>query len=296
LIVPILEVRNLKKSFGAVAAVSDVSFSVAAGECFGLLGPNGAGKTTTLEILEGVQDASGGTILYKGVARSKEYSEEIGIQFQETSLPDFLTVRDVLTLFSSYYRNRRSIEEIVQVCALQEFLDRDTRKLSGGQRQRMLLGLALVNRPKLLFLDEPTTGLDPQARRNFWDLITKVKAEGTTVLLSTHYMDEAYRLCDRIIIMDHGKIIAEGSPKSLLSEHFRDSIVELPGTLSKDIDLGRWQEHSTRHEDVLTVVTHEVNDLIGHLLINQIDLRRLRVKEMSLEDLFIKLTGRDLRQ
>jgi ABC-2 type transport system ATP-binding protein len=225
---PVLEVRNLVKRYPGVTAVDGVSFAVPEGSCFGLLGPNGAGKTTTVEILEGILPPTAGEILYRGAPLGARFRQEAGIQFQSTALQDFLTVREHLRLFRSLYAQGLEVDELVRLCALEEFQHRDARKLSGGQRQRLLLAIALVNDPQVVFLDEPTTGLDPQARRNFWDLINRIKALGKTVLLTTHYMEEAYRLCDAIAIMDHGRIIAQGPPSRLLSEHFADVVLELP--------------------------------------------------------------------
>jgi len=184
----ILEVRDLVKRYPGVTAVDGIRFAVEGGECFGLLGPNGAGKTTTVEMMEGITAPSAGEVLYRGRPVDAHFRQEVGIQFQSTALQDFLTVRETLKLFRSFYTKGLDIEELVQMCTLQEYVDRDARKLSGGQRQRLLLALALVNDPEVLFLDEPTTGLDPQARRNFWDLIRAIKARHKTVILTTHYM------------------------------------------------------------------------------------------------------------
>ncbi len=215
----LLEVTQLVKKYPSILAVNGVSFSLKAGTCFGLLGPNGAGKTTTLEMIEGITRPTSGEIRFKGKPIDSEFREKIGIQFQSTSLPDFLTVREVLVLFRSFYRENAPLEELIELCSLGDYLDRDTKKISGGQRQRLLLALALVNHPDLVFLDEPTTGLDPQARRNFWDLVKRIRASGKTIFMSTHYMEEAEQLCDEIAIMDHGKIIAQGEPRSLLGHH-----------------------------------------------------------------------------
>ena len=215
----ILEVSHLVKKFPAVLAVNDVNFTLRAGTCFGLLGPNGAGKTTTLEMIEGITQPTSGEIKFKGKPIDSHFREKIGIQFQSTALPDFLTVREVLVLFKSFYRETVEIETLIELCSLQEFLNRDTHKISGGQRQRLLLAVALINNPDLVFLDEPTTGLDPQARRKFWDLVRTIRANGKTVIMSTHYMEEAEQLCDEIAIMDHGKLIAQGAPKDLLGYH-----------------------------------------------------------------------------
>ena len=181
-----LEARNIKKQYPGVLAVDGVSFSVPEGICFGLLGPNGAGKTTTVEIIEGVTSASSGEVYYYGEIAGAKFRQEAGIQFQNTALQDNITVRETIEMFRALYDRRADIDEIIEQCSLGELLDRDNRKLSGGQRQRLLLAVALVNRPRIIFLDEPTTGLDPQARRNFWDLVQSIRAGGATILLTTH--------------------------------------------------------------------------------------------------------------
>jgi ABC-2 type transport system ATP-binding protein len=216
----LLEARHLIKDYpGGVRAVADLSFQVQRGQCFGLLGPNGAGKTTTLEMLEGILPPTSGEMLFDGHPLDADYRERTGIQFQATALQDFQTVGEALAMFASLYRRRAPREELIELCHLGEILQRDTRRLSGGQRQRLLLAIALVNEPDLVFLDEPTTGLDPQARRNFWSLIETVRQDGTTIVLTTHYMEEAERLCDQIIIVDRGRLIAEGAPAELVRAH-----------------------------------------------------------------------------
>ncbi len=191
-----IEIRNLVKEFPGVRAVNDVSFDVPAGVCFGLLGPNGAGKTTTIEIMEGIAKPTSGEVLYRGEPLGRRFRAEAGIQFQSTALQDYLTVREQLRLFASLYAKTLPVEELVKLCALESILDRDARRLSGGQRQRLLLAIALVNDPSVLFLDEPTTGMDPQARRRFWDLVHAIMDRGKTILVTTHYMEEAYVLCN----------------------------------------------------------------------------------------------------
>ena len=223
----ILEVKDLVKRFPGVDAVAGVSFVLEAGSCFGLLGPNGAGKTTTVEMIEGITPPTAGTILYRGEPLGPRFKLEAGIQFQSTALQDFITVRENLRMFRAFYPRGMKLDELIALCSLGEFLDRDARKLSGGQRQRLLLALALVNDPLVLFLDEPTTGLDPQARRNFWELVRSIKARGKTVLLTTHYMEEAYILCDRVAIMDRGRIVAEDAPDALLQAHGCASLDEV---------------------------------------------------------------------
>jgi ABC-2 type transport system ATP-binding protein len=224
---PILEVRDLRKRYPQVEAVAGVSLTIAAGTCYGLLGPNGAGKTTTVEMIEGITPPTSGAILYKGAPVDARFKLEAGIQFQSTALQDYITVRENLRMFRAFYPRGMDLDELIRLCSLREYLDRDARKLSGGQRQRLLLALALVNDPDILFLDEPTTGLDPQARRNFWELVRSIKARGKTVLLTTHYMEEAYVLCDRVAIMDRGRIVAEDAPDALLRAHGCASLDEV---------------------------------------------------------------------
>jgi ABC-2 type transport system ATP-binding protein len=222
-----LEARDLVKEYPGVTAVDGVSFSVPEGICFGLLGPNGAGKTTTVEIIEGVTRPTSGEVYYYGEPAGARFRQEAGIQFQNTALQDYLTVRETIQMFRSLYERQADLDKIIDQCSLAELLDRDNRKLSGGQRQRLLLAVALVNRPKLIFLDEPTTGLDPQARRNFWDLVKNIRADGATIVLTTHYMDEAQVLCDEIAIMDAGKIVTQGTPDQLLFEKYGDKLINL---------------------------------------------------------------------
>ncbi len=289
---PILEVRNLVKTYPGVRAVNGTSFRVPEGICFGLLGPNGAGKTTTIEILEGITRPTSGEVLYRGEPLGPRFRREAGIQFQTTSLQDFLTVREQIELFRDFYPQGLSVEELAELCALGDYLDRDSRKLSGGQRQRLLLAIALVNDPALVFLDEPTTGLDPQARRNFWSLIERIKAQRKTIILTTHYMEEAYRLCDYIAIMDHGRIIAEGTPEGLLAQHFSEVVIELPYNA---IDGKTLPFVARRDGDLVEILTEDVNAVIEQLLQAGVPLQRLSVRSRTLEDLFLELTGRELR-
>ena len=223
-----LEARNLVKEYPGVLAVDGVSFGVREGTCFGLLGPNGAGKTTTLEIIEGVIRATSGEVRYYGEIAGDRFRQETGIQFQNTALQDHITVRETLEMFHALYERQADLDHVIEQCSLGDLLDRDNRKLSGGQRQRLLLAVALVNRPRLVFLDEPTTGLDPQARRNFWTLVKRIREEGATIVLTTHYMDEAQVLCDEIAIMDEGKIVTQGTPEQLLFDRFGDELLHLP--------------------------------------------------------------------
>ena len=290
----ILQVRCLVKHYPGVAAVDGIDLDIKAGGCFGLLGPNGAGKTTTVEIIEGIISPTSGHVLYKGEPIGKQFRQEAGIQFQSTALQDFLTVRETLELFGSFYDQRMSIDELVEMCALQEFANRDARKISGGQRQRLLLAIALVNDPEILFLDEPTTGLDPQARRNFWELIENIRQRNKTILLTTHYMEEAYRLCDRIAIMDHGKLIAEGTPKELLANHFEDTVIEIP---KQDFVIDPKKLPFTVFESMqhIEISTRDVNAVFRALIENGVSLTNTRIREHTLEDLFLELTGKELR-
>jgi len=292
-ITPLVQVRNLVKHYSNVKAVNGVDFDLMSGTCFGLLGPNGAGKTTTVEILEGIHDATSGEILYKGQPVDKRFRNEAGIMFQSTALQDFITVRETLEMFAQLYPKNADIEELIKRCNLTEYLGQDNRQLSGGQRQRLLLAIALVNDPDIIFLDEPTTGLDPQARRNFWDLIESIKSEGKTILLTTHYMDEAYVLCDEIAIMDHGKIIAQGTPKKLLDENFNDVILQIP-----EEDLGDVKDFSYavhRHKGIAEITTSDVNQVIADMISKNVSLSHLQVRSRNLDDLFLELTGKEIR-
>jgi ABC-2 type transport system ATP-binding protein len=286
---PILEVRDLRKSYGKVKAVDGIGFSVRPGSCFGILGPNGAGKTTTIEVIETIHEPDSGQVFYRGKLVDGSFRERIGIQFQDTSLQEFLTVRETLELFSSLYPDPRPLDEIIAACSLEEFIDRDNRKLSGGQRQRMLLGIALVNDPDLLFLDEPTTGLDPHARRNFWRLIEGIKARGKTVILTTHYMDEAEYLCDEVIVMDHGRIIESGRPRELLLKHFGEAVIRLP---EKAIPSGAFFScPSDTEEGFVSLHCDDVDASLRELVAKGVDLGEVAVERRNLDDLFLKLTG-----
>jgi ABC-2 type transport system ATP-binding protein len=271
-----------------------VSFAIAQGQCFGLLGPNGAGKTTTVEIMEGVTKPTAGEVLYHGEPLGARFRAEAGIQFQKTALQDFLTVRETLALFTGLYARRRDVDELIRTCALEQVAGRDNRKLSGGQMQRLLLAIALANDPRVLFLDEPTTGLDPQARHAFWELIRSAKSEGRTVLLTTHYMEEAYFLCDVVAIMDRGRIIAEGPPSRLLAEHFDDVVLELPREDFR-LDPAGFPLPVLVASDRVEISTGDVEAALRALLERGVPLKQLRIRPRNLEDLFLELTGRELR-
>ena len=290
----ILQVSNLVKRFGQLTAVNDISFEIHEGSCFGLLGPNGAGKTTTIEMMEGIKTPDTGTIRYHGEALGQQFRNEAGIMFQTTALQEFITVREIMVQFSRFYPNTSSIDELADRYALHEFLNQDTRKLSGGQKQRLLLAMALINKPKILFLDEPTTGLDPQSRRNLWKQVQLIKEQGATILLTTHYMEEAYELCDEIAIMDHGSIIAHDAPDALLTAHFDDVVVQIH---ANDIprQIGEQEFQAIYRNGSAHIVTGDVNVTIEHLLRFEIPLDRLRIRARNLEDLFLELTGKELR-
>lgn len=289
-----LEAKELIKQYPDVLAVDGVSFAVREGICFGLLGPNGAGKTTTVEIMEGVTPATSGEVLYYGSPAGTRFREEAGIQFQNTALQDYITVKETLEMFQSLYDRKADISHIIEQCSLEDLLNRDNRKLSGGQRQRLLLAVALVNRPRLVFLDEPTTGLDPQARRNFWELVKTIRSEGTTVILTTHYMEEAEILCDEIAIMDAGKIIIQGSPEDLLKKHYKNTIIELPlDDFSGNLET---LEHRVIESlGLIEIETDDVNDSLRKLAAVTTELNRMKIRQPNLEDLFLDLTGHTLR-
>jgi ABC-2 type transport system ATP-binding protein len=291
---PLLEVRNLVKQYPATTAVDGVSFHVPEGICFGLLGPNGAGKTTTVEIMEGILPPTSGEVRYRGEPLGARFREDAGILFQKTALQDFLTVRQCVALFRGLYTHGLEVEEVLRMCALDQLARRDARKLSGGQQQRLLLAIALVNDPAVLFLDEPTTGLDPQARRNFWQLIESIKARRKTIILTTHYMEEAELLCDEIAIMDRGRIVAQGAPRRLLHEHFDEVLLELPRQdfpeSARSLPL-KLMDASDRVE----ITTDDLEGTLRTLLAAQVPLTNLRIRPPNLEDLFLELTGKELR-
>ncbi|HEY4339186.1 MAG TPA: ABC transporter ATP-binding protein [Steroidobacteraceae bacterium] len=290
----LLQVDNLVKRYADTTAVDGVSFSVPEGCCFGLLGPNGAGKTTTIEIMEGILAPTAGTVRYRGMPLGERFRAEAGILFQKTALQDFLTVHQTLNLFRGLYDHGLAVEEVIRLCALEKLLNRDNKKLSGGQLQRLLLGVALVNDPAILFLDEPTTGLDPQARRNFWELVQSIKAQRKTIILTTHYMEEAELLCDEILIVDHGKIIAQGPPQTLLRQHFKAVLLELPTEdwtpQARALGL-TFFEAAGRVE----LTTNDLEGTLRTLMNSAVSLAHLRIRPPNLEDLFLELTGKDLR-
>jgi len=300
---PIIEVKELVKTYQTIVAVNCISFDVPHNICLGLLGPNGAGKTTTIEIIEGILRPTSGDVLYKGAKRTKKFREEIGIQFQSTELLSFLTVRESLITFKNLYQRSLPLDYLIDICRLEDILNQDNRKLSGGQKQRLLLAIALANDPELIILDEPTTGLDPQSRRYLWDIISNIKSQGKTIILTTHYMEEAQILCDDIIIMDKGSIIAQGAPNFLLNEQNQGVTISLPKSSVTNspspfvdpsfIDHPKWKVFVKPNSyDIQTLY---VNDCLNALLQFNIPLAQMTMRSQNLEDLFIKLTGNKLQ-
>jgi ABC-2 type transport system ATP-binding protein len=306
-----IQCRDLRKTYdGKVEAVRGLNLEIQVGECFGLLGPNGAGKTTTIEILEGLLAPTSGQVSIFGRSwqqDEREMREWLGISLQETRLSEKLSVRETIELFASFYRHPRSAEEVLEQLQLTEKADAWVGKLSGGQRQRLAVATALVCNPKILFLDEPTTGLDPQSRRQLWDIIRAFQREGGTVLLTTHYMDEAERLCDRLAIIDHGQVIAEGSPADLIERLGGHHVVEfsVSGNGSHAAESGTWRGlpsvESVREDDGLIALNVKQPHLTIPALLEAVErqgrvLQHLTTRQASLEDVFVNLTGRHLRE
>jgi ABC-2 type transport system ATP-binding protein len=313
---PALLLRGIRKAFGDVKAVDGLDLEVARGECFGLLGPNGAGKTTTIEICEGLTAPDAGTVELLGLnwaAGAGELRQRIGIQLQETQFPDKLTVEETLRLFRSFFKRGISVDESIGTAQLEEKRSSRVAGLSGGQKQRLAMACALVGDPELLFLDEPTTGLDPQARRHLWDLVERLKQAGRTIILTTHYMEEAERLCDRVAIMDHGRVIAQGTPQQLIATLGGEDIVEfavggaepggheasrtivnagllraIPGVQSATVDEGL-------HRLSVSELHIAVPRIFAALRGQGLHLSEFRTHSATLDDVFVKLTGRNLR-
>ncbi|MCY7380882.1 MAG: ABC transporter ATP-binding protein [Gemmatimonadaceae bacterium] len=304
-----LRVSGLCKSYGAVTAVDGLDLTVATGECFGLLGPNGAGKTTTIEICEGLTEPDAGDVEVLGRTWDRDEGalrERLGIQLQETQLAEKLTVDETVKLFRSFYARGRDVNEVIDVVQLGEKRGARVGKLSGGQKQRLALACAIVGDPELLFLDEPTTGLDPQSRRQLWDLIIELRASGRSIVLTTHYMDEAERLCDRVAIVDHGHVIALGSPRELIASLGAEHVVEftvrgapagaLTTELLRDLDGVRAaREQDGRWTLQVVELARAVPALLGELSRRALALGDLATHSATLEDVFVHLTGRQLR-
>lgn len=299
--------RGLEKSYGDVVAVDGLDLEVESGECFGLLGPNGAGKTTTVEILEGLLPPDAGELEVLGMRWGRDdraLRQRLGVQLQETQLAEKLTVEETLRLFRSFFARGRPVAEVLELVGLEEKRKAWVSRLSGGQQQRLAIACALVSHPELLFLDEPTTGLDPQSRRQLWDIVLDFKSAGNTVLLTTHYMEEAHRLCDRVAVVDHGRVIALGTPDELIAALGAEHIVEF--TLEEEpTDLVDWLKSIPGVRDVrreregilLTVseIHRTVPALLSALQHRELALAGLTTHHATLEDVFVSLTGRHLR-
>ncbi|MCJ8313814.1 MAG: ABC transporter ATP-binding protein [Saccharospirillaceae bacterium] len=290
----VIKISQLKKSFKKIIAVDGVSFNVRKGQCFGLLGPNGAGKTTCIEILEGISKADSGVVDFPLLQNKKKLNEYIGMTFQHTALPDFIKVKETLALFSDLYPHTIDIQNIIESCQLSDILERNVKKLSGGQRQRLLLALALVNDPEVIFLDEPTTGLDPHARRDFWTLLESIKQLGKTIILTTHYMDEAHQLCDEIAIMNQGKIIEQGAPITLLRKHFKQSTLNIPLDDVEDRVTTLTKQGWKVFKNHVELKTEHLPQAISFLVAHNINITHINIQQPTLDDLFIKLTGSSL--
>lgn len=314
---PVIRAEGLVKRYGSFTAVNNVSFEVRRGEIFGLLGPNGAGKTTTMEMMEGLRRPDSGTAVVAGFDTQKELKkvrQAIGVQLQSTSLFDLLKVKEIVRMYASFYPSSVPIQPLLQDMILEEKKNDRVKHLSGGQRQRLAIALALVNDPEVIFLDEPTTGLDPQARRTLWDIILKLKNRGKTIVLSTHYMDEAHILCDRICLMDQGKVIALDTPERLVRSLHSESAVEfrLPKLETEDLpDVERGKVLSLLEsvrgvtqvdlkKEIYVLYTDQLQstltDWIAIAGANGLEFADLRTRTATLEDVFIHMTGRSLRE
>jgi ABC-2 type transport system ATP-binding protein len=302
----VIKVDYLRKSYKDIKAVNDISFRVYEGEIFGMLGPNGAGKTTTMEIVEGIRKADSGRVTVLGVdvrKHPRQVKANIGVQLQTTSLYPRLSVREVMALFASFYPKSASIDKLIKLVDLEDSRKKRCKNLSGGQQQRLSIALALVNNPKVLFLDEPTSGLDPQSRHNIWNMIEYVRSKGKSVFITTHYMEEAQRLCDRVAIIDYGKIIATDKPDKLVSQHFQEEAIEfeLNQQLGDDVLRGvAGVTNVVQENGKVTVYSSAVPVTVSALLDlakqRGFELTNLYVRRATLEDVFLKLTGRRIRE
>ncbi len=306
---PAIEVQDLKKYYGATKAVDGISFTVEQGEIFGMLGPNGAGKTTTTETVEGLRIADSGEVRVLGLDVKREpqkVKSRIGVQLQTTALYPRLTVREVLDLFSTFFPGeKRSTDTLIEMVNLREKEKTLSKDLSGGQRQRLSVALALINKPDIVFLDEPTTGLDPQARRSMWETITGIRQSGATVFMTTHYLEEAQTLCDRVAVVDAGKIIALDTPNALINQHFKETAIEfdLTGDMPPEgtfRNLKGVTRPAIREGHHVTIYTDNSTTTLGGLTdlaeAGAIRFDALHVRRATLEDVFLKLTGKRIRE
>jgi ABC-2 type transport system ATP-binding protein len=303
----VVAVTELRKSYGDTAVVDGISFEVRRGEIFGLLGPNGAGKTTTTEIIEGLRDADSGHVSLlgmNGLSHSPACKERIGIQLQAPSLLPLLTVEEHITLFGKVYRQCLPAKQVMEFVSLTDCRNKLTKNLSGGQQQRLSVALALVNDPEIAFLDEPSTGLDPQSRRGLWETIEAMKNRGKTIFLTTHFMEEAERLCDRLAIMDHGRIIAMGAPQQLIDNYFPERAIQFSADASMDpaaLEGLPGVTHVTQDDTEVVIYTADIPATITSVMQYAADrgienkLKNLHIRQSTLEDVFIKLTGRRIR-
>lgn len=299
-----LRIENITKHYGVLTAVDHLTLSVPSGIVFGLLGPNGAGKTTTLEIVEGLRHPDAGHVWWGDLdvlRNPNEARSRFGVQLQTSAFFELLTVKETLELFHSFYRRTLPVSDLISRLGLEEKQNARVDSLSGGQRQRLALAVALINDPEVVFLDEPSAGLDPQARRNLWEVILGLKAEGRTVVLTTHYMDEAEFLSDRLAIVDHGRVLDEGAPKELIQRHMPLAVVEVSRSVGLDatVRLPAVQRMEERDEVTLLISEHLEDTLVG--LVNWAQQQHrtitgLATRNATLEDVFLELTGRSLRE
>lgn len=302
----IVEVSNLTKKYGNMTAISGISFTVEKGEVFGILGPNGAGKTTTVEMVEGLRKPDGGSIKVCGIdslKKRQKVKEIIGVQLQATSIYDDIHVKEVIELFSNYYKKSVATRQILEDVSLTEKSNFKVNSLSGGQKQRLCVGLALVNDPEIIFLDEPTTGLDPQARHNIWNIVENLRERGKTIILTTHYMDEAEKLCGRVAIFDLGRIIGMDTPFNLINKAGLDTTIEF--STSRELDgiceiMSGIKKIPDGNANKYTLNTKTVSlalrDLTNLCYSSKIELQDILVKKTTLEDVFLAMTGRKLRE
>ena len=304
-IVPTIEVGNLRRTYGDVVAVDGISFEVAEGEILGLVGPNGAGKTTTIECVEGLRRPSSGYVRLLGMDPSTErriVAERIGVQLQESALPPRLRVEEALALFGSLYRRCVKVEDLLDLLSLTEKRTTAFAKLSGGQKQRVLIALALVNRPEVVFFDELTTGLDPQARHSMWDLVRQIRDGGCTVVLTTHYMEEAERLCDRVMIVDRGRIVALDTPEALIGSLGADQRIAFGIQEGQDVaSLMRLSSVSRIERTDGRVIVYGHGDRFASSVVSALEdagvsFTDLRTQQPNLEDVFLSLTGKEMRE